>query len=245
MVALPAMPVQAEAEVELICATSRASTCLDMETYLSRTDQPHCNSNSMVSVDKEESHEIGNKINWDTGYNGIEYNGLDDTESMCPDRNLEIETIVRSIGKGCSSIAYTTATCTDEDNESPQSIDIMSIVSKMIDCTIESISRSSGLGKKDILNIRLFYRSSSGDDGACVRSALNAIIGSEWRDKSNQGRTYHLPAISIVPVDSMFLSPSIPTKSPSIPYLAMQTMAVDLVHMETEMWIHHKRSNEN
>jgi len=224
MVALPAMPVKAKSEVELVCATHRASACLDMETYLSWTDRPHGDANNICNEELED-YGAEDNLNWDTGYDGHD--------------NVAIDAVVRSVGKGCAAIAFTTASFPNVHScDGPLSLDIFSILLKMVECTISSISQSSRLGKAEALHIRLFYSSSSGDDGANIRSALNAAVSSEWRETAPCGQKRHGPAISVVPVKAMFLSPSPPAStstSSSTPFLAMQTMVMDLVHMETEM----------
>ncbi len=238
MVALPAMPVKAESEVELICATQKASSCLGMETCSSWADQSDGSEDLM-------DNETEGTLNWDTGYDGIDYNtGRKPEGSIESTDNVAIQTVIRSIGKGCASVAFTAASFRNVSLcDSPFPLDIFSTLLKMVESTVSSISHSGNIGKADILHIRLFHSCSEGDDGANIRSALHAAVGLEWRKNSQSGKNYTIPAISIVPVKAMFLSPSLPTvASNSSPFLAMQTIAMNLVHTETEMWIHN-RSN--
>ncbi len=245
MVSIPEMPVGAISEVELVCATSRASSCLDMSTHLG-WEKDSKSSTNKSQADGQMSMKTAGNINWDTGYDGISYDLGENSSTPNLNECVKIDSVVRSIGKGCAAVAFCTASFTGAQNDESFSVDWTSIIWDMMDDAIHSIEYSSGLGRNHVLNIRLFHTSYSGDDSLLVRNALNSVVGAEWgkRPKWGEGRQKcdTLPATSVIPVEAMYLSPR-SHSSATHPFLAMQVTVTDLVHMESEMWIHHNRSN--
>ena len=236
MVAIPQMPVGAIAEVELICATHRASTCLDMGIFCTGK---HGTTLIADRADHGIFHTKG-AISWDTGYNGIDYSGADSTEITDECALIAVESVAQCIGNGCAAVAFTTASVLHPTESLPMHVD--SIVLEMIDSAVLSLESSTGLGKFSALHIRLFYIGTSGDDGSALRSALNMAVGCVWNSKPYSRQKHQVPALSLVPVEAMALSPSL---SPGSTILAIQMIAADLVHMETEMWIHHNRTTSD
>ena len=232
MVALPAMPVKAESEVELISVTSRASACLDMKTS-------SCSNDVCSNYAQDCTITTGCGINWDTGFDGINHDASNRTFINSKENAIAINSVTRSIGRGCAAICFTAASSVSVGQ--PSSINVLSVILDMIESAIYSIEESAGLGKFNILHVRLFYTCSAGDDGAAVRSGLNTAIASVLHSGSGRYKRCSIPAISLVPVKAMSLSPLPASLSNSTSFFIMQTMAMDLVHMETEMWIHHNR----
>lgn len=236
MVAIPQMPVGAISEVELICATHRASTCLDMGIFRTGKHERNPISNH---TDRGIHHTKG-AIGWDSGCNGIDYSGADSTEITDEMSLTAVESVVQCIGNGCAAVAFTTATVLHPTESLPMHVD--SIVLEMVDSTVLSLESSTGLGKFSGLHLRLFYIGTPGDDGSALRSALNMAVGCVWNSKPYSRQNHQVPALSLVPVEAMALSPSL---SPGSTILAIQMIAADLVHMETEMWIRHNRTTSD
>ena len=76
-------------------------------------------------------------------------------------------------------------------------------------------------------------------DPYLLSSELNAAVASRWSGGMESSTS--APAVTLVPVTGMKVAHA---DSPVAgePKLAMQVLAVDSVHMETEMWINYGRS---
>ncbi len=240
IVALPEMPKGASAEVELICASNKATSCLDIDDALSWMSETNIEEN------------LGNKYNlpihqgqigWDLGCDG------QFIEEQCNNNVLQeykIESASRSIGKGCIAVAYSIAyfnqDCGGQDRW--MTFNLTHLLREMIVSAIDTMTAKSELDKIYTLHVRLFYNISSmhsfGCDAFIVRCALASAIAAEWSRSSE-------PAISLVPVDAMsMLSKPQSSKQTSIsPCLGMKIISADLVHTETEMWIHYNRQYNN
>jgi hypothetical protein len=238
MVSVPQMPVGAVAEVELICATQRASSCLSINTISTQDQAPLLKETREENVKRKDTHlRSASEINWDTGYDArkYSYHTTHELQSDCSKRNrqLKIDSVFSYIGNGCAAIGFTTASYGISSNAKHLRLDI--VLEKMLSSAV-SILKSANLGIFNILHIRLFYTSNPNrDDSLALRSYLQAALSSKF---SHDGK-YQLPATSFVPVNAMALSPSF---SSSYPFITMQFIVADLLHMETEMWIHHNRS---
>lgn len=217
MISIPQMPVGAVAEVELICGASIPSKCIDIH---SSEVTVACSSSDYEGKATDET-EI-----WDLGYDGrTEEHGSKEID------DIEIKSIVRSVGNGSYANTFVTAAIKSSDSDDEMQISLDSILSKMIH-TANSILESASLEKRYTLHIRIFYLSDQGYDALALRFSLHNQISAIWP-------THSLPAISFVPVDGIFLSSQ--SKSFTMPFLAMQILSANLVHMETDMWIHHDR----
>ena len=225
IVVIPEMPVGAKSEVELICATRKAFGCLEMKKSLSWECCP-----PKFSA----SYESNAKINWDSGYDGLQY---ENRETFLGQNDLvSVESTLRSIGNGCAAVALSSATLTTNGNSFLLHTD--SILLEMLDSLVSLLEGSTGLGKFDTLNLKLFYiADKDGDDGSFLRSNLNAAVGCVWNSKSYSRKRHQMPAVSLVPVTAMKMCPC---NSSGEQVLSMQLIATDLVHMESEMWIHHR-----
>ena len=236
MIAIPQMPVGAISEVELICGTNRASSCLDMNTYSTEK----YGGRSTVDINGDGNNQVKGLINWDTGCDGIDYSSIDSTDIVDESSRIAVESVVQYIGNGCAAAVFTTASVLHTNQSVQMQVD--SIVLEMIDSAVSSLEGSSGLGKFSTLNIRLFYIGTPGDDGSALRISLNMAVGCVWSSKPYFRQNHQFPAVSIVPVEAMALSPSL---SSGTAILALQLIAADLVHMETEMWIRHNRTTSD
>lgn len=215
MVAIPEMPVGAKVEVEIISATSRASSCLDMKTSIR---------SSFLCQDLEDDQ------SWNLGY---DYSPSVNKSSSLDAENVAISTVMRRIGSGCMSVAYVTA---NVKNSSIISLD--NTFEDMISSAIESIEEESELHRSKILHIRLFYISSL-FRMTNINTALQSSIWSQFYRKKGKRRS--APAFTCVPVSEIFMSQSSDKRAENVPTLfGMQIITADLVHMETELWVHNR-----
>jgi hypothetical protein len=223
MIAVPQMPVGAVAEVELICAANKPSKCMDMRSIeVSET----CSSWNF------EGHITPEHDVWDLSYDGCAAEqGKNNRSSSRELQDIEIKSIARSVGNGSFANTFVTAAYKSYVDDDEVQIDMDSILSKMI-YSASSVLKSASLENRYTLHIRVFYLSDRGYDGIALRHSFQNQISSIWS-------THSLPATSFVPVDGIYLSQS---KSSTMPFLAMQIISLNLVHMESDMWIHHNRS---
>jgi diphthine-ammonia ligase len=222
MISVPQMPVGAVAEVELICAANTPSKCIDIRSIEV--------SDTCSSWDYE-GHTTHETDIWDMGYDGFAEKYENNMSPPKEVDDIEIKSIVRTMGKGSYANTFVTAECKSSVTDDEILIHLDSILSKMIRIANDTL-KSASLDKRYTLHMRIFYLSDHGYDGLALRCSFQNQISSIWS-------THSLPATSFVPVDGMYLSQS---KSSAIPFLAIQIISANLVHMETEMWIHHNRS---
>jgi diphthine-ammonia ligase len=255
MVALPQMPKGAISEVELICATNKATSCLNMNTSYSWELELHEEGdNKDANYDQCQTSQINvGDINWDIGYNG---QTSEHKSSLSPVKSdFGIESVVQSIGNGCSAIANVIAYNHNQDNTygmNRKPLNIVSLLHEMVHSAMNTMAQKAGLDKFYTLHIRLFYTNSSGFNSNNLRCALQSVLSAEWvmngrRQKQGSLKKIdinHIPACSIVPVDAIYMSPLSSSQSSQKGHtiLGMQIITANLVHMETEMWIHHNRS---
>mmetsp|Transcript_10380 Transcript_10380/g.15624 ORF Transcript_10380/g.15624 Transcript_10380/m.15624 type:complete len:422 (+) Transcript_10380:608-1873(+) len=247
MVALPQMPKGAVSEVELVCATNKATECLDMENFYSWS----LNSSEAKNDDCSSEQTIPTQKGWEMSYGNLneEKHG-----PVCNHKeNIEIEAVARSIGKGCSVISNVVAYFqTEAPGRAPKCVplNLISLLQDMMNSGINSIEGKSQLDISSTLHIRLFYVNSSahdcGFDASALQCALQSVITWKWKSGSakNMMDVNHLPACSVVPVSAIFMSPvssSQTVRDKSI-LLGMQIIAFDLIHLQTEMWLHSNRT---
>lgn len=232
MVALPQMPVGAVSEVELICTSSTASSCLQKSVSCSWEDERNIAPNG----NDNQTGRCGN-VDWDLGNNGILYDTSTEDSKDDIASDVTIETVVGSLGIGCAAISFITASISS-NRENQLHID--SVLLDMVSAAIDSIEgNSSKLDKKYVLHFRLFYVTSSElDDGIRLRSALTSAICLNWiNSNQRRNRLQDTPAFSVVPVTAIHMSPSSTDREFC---LALQVVAMDLIHLESKMWIHNR-----
>lgn len=223
MIAVPQMPVGAVAEVELICAANKPSKCMDMRSIEVSETCSSWNFEGRITPE----HDV-----WDLSYDGCAAEqGKHNRTSSKELQDIEIKSIARSVGNRSFANTFVTAAYKSSVADDEVQIDMDSILSKMIYSAI-SVLKSASLENRYTLHIRVFYLSERGYDGIALRYSFQNQISSIWS-------THSLPATSFVPVDGIYLSQS---KSSTTPFLAMQIISLNLVHMESDMWIHHNRS---
>ncbi len=122
MVCLPELPAKAQAEVELVCATRRAATCLEVCTgpIATETIEQGGNASHLSTLD----------LLWNTGYDG----NLTESGNTEGDLNISISSISRSMGSGWASMSTVMASCDSCYNTMNR--DTEQVLSKMIDWAI-------------------------------------------------------------------------------------------------------------
>jgi enamine deaminase RidA (YjgF/YER057c/UK114 family) len=225
LLSIPEMPLGAQVEVEIIAATAGASSCLAMN------DSAYCLkacTNQGVSTAS---------LGWDTGH---DFSPMKKTSN----ENLELNATVRVIGNGCAAAAIVTAGASTAADL--VDLHIESLLSDMLTSLDKVLSEArSGLHPSNAMHVRLYYVATKQysddeiavkDDGVLLRSSLQSAISS-WR----KGDAL-LPASTVVPVQAMKLIASNSKTESLTTFLAMQILVLDLVHMETEIWIQKDRS---
>lgn len=225
MVAVPQLPAGAHAEVELISATNLSSTWLSSQTVRTLdTCSYQDNDNDNIA------HDVNNI--WDLGYDG---NAISSDNYSSESKNaVEIHACLRCIGNGCFANVFVVASLIPSFIATEISLDMDYVLSKMLKNAVNVLEHHACLNQNFVLHVRLFYDQNQGFDGSTqLRHSLRSQVYSIWTSRS-------APATSVVPVDAIYLS-----KLSSItPFLAMQIISADLIHMETEMWIHNRTQNK-
>lgn len=117
------------------------------------------------------------------------------------------------------------------------------VLSEMIDATISSLEESS-LCLSQMLHVRLYYVATdesgiASDDGLQWRTSLSTALALKAGSEGNNSKVAGLPAISVVPVRGIKFVCDVDLVG--TPFVAIQVLAIDPIHMETELWIHHAR----
>ena len=250
MVALPQMPVGAIAEVELVCASSRASSCLGL-AYSSN------------GIPSREDHQRNNGVNaaysgglsWGHEFDDVNDNVLALQSEERRNARVTIACSVGVVGNGCAAVACSAAYVDDttfhNNNNNSEAIPINTAraLDDMLDSAIRNIEETAGIEKSYVLHVRLYHSTANGGvDGMVLRSELAASVASKWAGQSKG----MMPAVTVVPVSAVKMVPAAASGSVDVevpversnPIMAMQVIAIDAIHMETEMWINYGRSYE-
>jgi hypothetical protein len=259
MVCLAELPMNAQAEVELVCSSRRAASCLEVYNgaFLTSPIIPN-NANDDSSADWD--------MLWDTGYNCLNSREEADSETSM----VHINAISRYVGIGCACISTITA---DVDLASFDStnLDIDSVLNRMVNLALncaETDKEAAVFNIHNVLNVRLYYvaaalsRDKTGDDepiqldvvddGTLLRTRLHSVLASksiqqhvntEIKEACTNVSSTAVPASTVVPVLGMHFSrgSSITLTHECKTFLAMQVTFVDVIRIETEMWIRHNR----
>jgi len=263
MVCLPELPAKAEAEVELILASRRAASCLNV-----------CNSSvisSKVEYEKGKSTlQINQGLLWNTGYDDNNNSSHDCSDAASS--SIEITSVSRLVGLGCACVSTVMAKWkpnnTSTFTDALDLPDVEKILSSMIDASINNAKGEGELSSlftiEDVLNVRLYYKAASVsqrkedngngkvkvdmiDDGSTLRIHLHSVLRMKASKSTNSNTiddSTSIPAFTVVPVIGMQLSheTSLTEETSSTPMLAMQVTITDLVRMESEMWIRNNRT---
>jgi enamine deaminase RidA (YjgF/YER057c/UK114 family) len=231
-VSIPEMPMGALAEVEVICSSQRASSCLEMKSYAAAVD----GSCSQLEVTAASGLDTGH----DFRPTGSTLNG-----------DIDINISISMIGDGCAAMAVVSASAPERSayNEDAATIDIEHLLDSMVGAFFQvGFAESSGLSIEDIVHVRLYHigalisdslgteRTHVIDDGMRLRLSLYSVLASRCATAGG------MHACSVVPVQAMKVVPaSSSLQIKGTTFLVMQVLLADPVHMEDEMWIHHER----
>ena len=249
MVCLPELPAKAQAEIELVCASRRAATCLNVCTgpTVTETISQDCDVYSLLNLD----------MHWNTGYDGTPSQGTSEE-----DPNIIMSSVSRSMGSGCASMSTVMASCSGPDT---RNLDTEQVLSQMIDLAIKTAKKKDEdqtlFTVKDVLNVRLYYVAASVsklseskanveylDDGSLLRSQLHSVLRLKslmyYYEKHGVNNASKIPAYTVVPVMGMHLSTGEETTqedNQGIPLLAIQVFMCDMLRSEAELWIGYNR----
>ena len=266
MVCLPELPAKAQAEVELICASRRAATCLDVCTSPFVTER-------VVLPQESDFSSVHNldMPSWNTGYDGTpsRTTGQEDCAN-----NIILSSISRSMGSGCASMSTVMASWKEGTLNTSMNLDTEQVLSQMIDLAIRNAKRNDDdqalFSVKDILNVRLYYKAASVsklteskakakakveylDDGSHLRSQLHSVLRmkstmyqcEKYGVASTRSIPINMPAYTVVPVLGIHLASGGDNgekeENQEIPVMAMQVFMCDMIKTETELWIRYNR----
>lgn len=262
MVCLPELPANAEAEVELILASRRAASCLNIRnSFVGRSHVPYTGDSTASQSNR--------RICWDTGYDHAIPPLLKDDQSC-----VAISSIARFVGSGCSCVSTIIARLIPKESSEAvhaYDFDLEEILSRMIDSSVDIAKSMEELSSlftmEDVLNIRLYYIAASvlqrerkniasnnsssvdvdmGNDGSILRMHLHSVLqlkSKQYNDSKiigTKGNSVNIPAFTVVPVLGLHVS----YEDDGVPLMAMQVTLADLVRMETETWVRRNPYNK-
>ena len=252
MVCLSELPMNAQAEVELVCASKRAADSLGVYNGKTTTFPIVLSASATEDCD----------MLWDTGYNY----SIPEKELLNETQHIYVNCVSRCLGDGCVCISTVTADV-DTSSFDPNNFDIEELLDKMVDTAITSAWSNSDLASpfniRNVLNLRLYYIAASStkgnlakpieidviDDGEMLRTLLYAVLAAKSRQfvnnftlkRSESGMmSTRIPAYTVVPTIGMYFAKGLTSIKDRAPFLAMQVTLVD-ARTETEMWIRHRR----
>jgi len=257
MVCLPELPANADAEVELILASRRAASCLDVFTGSLASSSVQHSDRDPTTLD------LNQGILWDTGYDHTNPRTSIEQLTSC----VEISSIARFVGRGCACVSTVIAKLIPCNNSLASGangacINLEDVLCRMIDASINNAKGENEMSSlftfDEVLNVRLYYISATvsrrknsssfeiemKDDGSSLRTQLHSVLqlkSKQYHDKSNVHRkssSVNVPAYTVVPVLGMQLSCE---KDCGTPIMAMQVTLADMTRMETEIWVRHNR----
>jgi diphthine-ammonia ligase len=226
------MPVKSQVEVEVVAATSRASQCLSIHNFCQATRAPALLAGPVVTRDA-----------WDTGH---DFEASPVSSATSP--SVDIQSYVRYIGVGCAAFATVTASLPSLSPSPPSGvlgIDLEHVLCQMLQAAFNAVSQAScGMDAgDDSLNLRMYYRTGEHQlsdqkclfDGDCYRLAIYSAVAATWPSDRQ-------PAITLIPVSNMgMVFDESACENNNVLFVTMQLQAIDVVKMETEMWIHSGR----
>jgi len=236
MVCIPQMPVGASAEVELVCATKRASSCLggvrnvaaalaskeEEGSYVS-TAEGNTETMRLASVPNNVND---NPIQWETGYSNTSKNNNATQMLSSSPLSIHIQSDVAYIGHGCAAIAYVSASLINGNRNAALSTSttplllpfpIEHVLDKMIAAALAQLETHAGLDHlNNVLNVRLYHvvgPHSTGkmhDTGMKLRCALHSVLSSWFGQQRYHPSNISItpPACTVVPVQALQLRTS-------------------------------------
>jgi len=201
MVCLPELPANAQSEVELVCASRRAASCLDIYSgSLSRSLVP-CRDRDQSTAP------LGRGILWDTGYDQANPPVAKDRNQGASSSCIELSSVARYVGLGCACVSTVIASWKPSNGSQMEeaadvfNFDMEDILSKMIDLSVSNAKSKDELSSLftigDVLNVRVYYKAASVsqkknnddtsttlssvqiemvDDGSMLRTQLQSVL---------------------------------------------------------------------
>lgn len=215
LVSIHEMPKLAAIEIEVTTITQKLATMLERRDI-------HSSQNW-----ERKLNTMNSSLEWDTGHSIS-------TPSPKGNSGVQIDVMAKVIGHRCAASVLGTASAdTSVSDLNPTSLlsDLFSSIDKIL------ASARSGLSQEHAVNVRLFYHARRGlnedndierDDGIQWRASLQTAVAS-WNN-SKQSCT----ATTVVPVQGINLFNFPSRATPLAPFIAMQVLFLDPVHMETE-----------
>lgn len=226
VVAIPAMPVGAQVEVEIVTSTRAAASCLPVMDY---------RGGSMVGTTRGSTAITQTRASWDAGYD------FDEWPCKSLEGDIKILWSLRKLGVAGAGCATVAAVASDK-YATNTGLDIDLVVLKMIDGLANGLSKAAGSVAFDqIFQVRAYYVSVERhqnetvviDMSSQIEGALNVALPKHVR-----------PAITIIPVHGMEYLELEDKTTPGRVVLALQATFLDPVSLQTELWIRQGRPAE-
>ncbi|KAL7479788.1 hypothetical protein ACHAW6_005509 [Cyclotella cf. meneghiniana] len=197
MVCLQELPMNAQAEVELVCASRRAASCLRVWTG-ALVSHPVTTVND---YNNDESLLVPSDCSmlWDTGYDYPTQAAVE-TVPNCNEPKVWITSVARAVGNGCACVSTVAADLDIEENKQNMfqlpsliHVDMEDVLSEMIESAIITAAEKGGADSpfsiEHVLNVRLYYV-------AAVASSRKAHSGvSKTIDESDLGSSIQVDMI--------------------------------------------------
>ena len=266
MVCLLELPANAEAEVELILASRQAASCLHFRNSSVARSRIHYAGSATAS-------QLDGRVFWDTGYDHANPPLLKDGSQSCVVISSFARCVglgCACVSTVIARLILDDGSLTEEVNA--HDFDLEETLSRMIDSSIDNAKGNGEMSSlftiEDVLNVRLYYVAASLsqrenkngasintpsvdiellDDGSTLRTQLHSVLqlkSKQYHGNTNIGtrdRSVNIPAFTVVPVLGMHISDG---EYGGTPLMAMQVTLVDMMRMETEIWVRHNRLYE-
>jgi len=233
-VAVPELPVGARSEVELICISSKAANCLKLHTTTFSTKP------SMIRP------KVSTNTDIDYWLGGCTTNVSPSTVN--DDDTLEITTTMRYVTGCCAVACIHVVNHTQKVSKGQRdrqlhnsSVFNLDLVVREVMNHILQVARITELFLPTHLSrVRLHFSPDAGcGDGTLLQGAIQTeltrlVVTEQQRQKDTTGigdQNISIPALSIVPVEEISENG----------VFAVLVELVDLLHMETELWVKHNR----
>ena len=225
VVAIPAMPIGAQVEVELVTATHSAASCLPVTDYRGRLE---------LRSSRGATLHTNSRASWDAGYDFDGWPGKSFADDM------KIRWSLRTLGVAGAGLA-TVAAASDRDLTSA-GLDVDLVLSKVFEgISIGMASAARSITFDQIFHIRVYYVSVEKqknetvviDMASQIEGAVNGVLPKHVR-----------PAVTIIPVHGMEYLDLEETDTQNCAVLALQATFLDPVSLQTELWIRQGRPSE-
>jgi enamine deaminase RidA (YjgF/YER057c/UK114 family) len=219
VVGIPAMPVNAQIEVEIVTATSAAVKCMPISTY-----------RGIVQQSFEEARFTEKKPSWDAGY---DFNGwTNSTVEVAPKVFWSLRCL------GFPGAAFATVAVESGDHEQELEVTLARMIKAL---TVACSGTSSTVSMHSLVSIRLYYDTVCKVDSDIVfvdmASRMEVTLVSALPKEIK-------PAVTVVPVHDMHYIDLACTESTIRSGIALQAFFLDVPSLRTELWIRQGRPND-